>query len=528
VAAAAWGAVAASVLMHALIQASSYPVLTISSFAPIYPLLLVFITAVFWDGANAWTGWRVKGRANPPDEPAHASQSSEPVEPRLVGDDSPYQANTDQPVRAVSIRLAYLTWLGGALALLPFIVWHRQFRELFWFADDLFLLDQLTIYPFGEWVRAMFTESFVPVFKLLWAGVVFGFDGSYLAMLTMLWLTHALITLLLGRVLRLAGLPVAATLLVQFVFALTPGNIETLGWSVQWSAMLAIGFMLLGLWWWLRQPQPAAAFSWRSHLPLALCVALSAGAFSRGVVTGGLLAIAVVLPALLSADFRAALARLPAAGLCLLPAAAVAVVIKLNASGLQQQLAGHLGDVMEFGLSYFLLNPGHDLLGGSLHPVALLAVAALKAGVILAALALARGRVFHLLLLLLAYDLGSALLVGMGRHHTGFLASMSSRYQYSSLIATLPFVAVLFARLVDLVPAGRVRTTAATAALVIVAGLCLRGWPATLTEFTGWRGTELRRLMGAPATNDPAVRVPALDFMHIERAKALQRTYHLH
>ncbi|HKB56241.1 MAG TPA: hypothetical protein VKC51_01515, partial [Lacunisphaera sp.] len=45
VAAAAWGACAASVLMHAMIEATSFPVLTISSFAPIYPLLLVFVIA---------------------------------------------------------------------------------------------------------------------------------------------------------------------------------------------------------------------------------------------------------------------------------------------------------------------------------------------------------------------------------------------------------------------------------------------------------------------------------------------------
>jgi hypothetical protein len=49
-----------------------------------------------------------------------------------------------------------------------------------------------------------------------------------------------------------------------------------------------------------------------------------------------------------------------------------------------------------------------------------------------------------------------------------------------------------------------------------------------LAGFAGWRGTELRQLIAAPATPDPAARVPALEFMHIERAKALQRTYQLH
>jgi len=34
--------------------------------------------------------------------------------------------------------------------------------------------------------------------------------------------------------------------------------------------------------------------------------------------------------------------------------------------------------------------------------------------------------------------------------------------------------------------------------------------------------------MAAPYTTDPSATVPAFDFMHLERAKALQRAYDLH
>jgi hypothetical protein len=54
VAAAAWGACAAAVLMHAMIEATSFRVRAISSYAPIYPLLLVFIIAALWDAFAAW------------------------------------------------------------------------------------------------------------------------------------------------------------------------------------------------------------------------------------------------------------------------------------------------------------------------------------------------------------------------------------------------------------------------------------------------------------------------------------------
>ncbi len=507
VAAAAWGACAASVLMHAMIEATSFPVLTISSFAPIYPLLLVFIIAALWDAAAAW-----------------ATPSTTPARP---ADDIAPDQSPPAPPPATPLHRA-LPWLAGLAALAPFLIWHREFRELFWFADDLFLLDQLAEMGLPDWSTHVFSENFVPLFKLLWGGAAVAFDGSYAAMLWLLWLTHALNTFLFGRLLLRTGFPWFAALVTQLVFALTPANLETLGWSVQWSAVLAVTFLLLALWWYEKQPDDSRVFSWWRHLPLFLFAAASACSFSRGVLTGAVLALGLVLPALIGRDWRAVAQRLPGALLCLLPALLVAGVIVRYSSGNHQQLGGHWGEVLQFGASYFLLNPGHGLLGTSLHPVLLLLLGTTKLGVIAAALYFARGRVRHLLLLLLAYDLGNAVLIGVGRYHTGFLASLSSRYQYSSLLATLPFAALLLATALDRLPVVRLKSWTAAALVGLLAIYCLRGWPAELRDFTGWRGTDLRKLMAAPATSDPAVRVPALEFMHIERAKALQRAYHLH
>ncbi len=509
VAAAAWGACAASVLMHAMIEASSFPVLTVSSFAPIYPLLLVFIIAALWDAIAAWRTPRVT-----PPLPASTTAPDQTAPP---------------PAAPLTPLQRALPWLAGLAALAPFLIWHREFRMLFWFADDLFLLDQIARMGLRDWTVLVFAENFVPLFKLLWGGGVLAFDGSYTAMLWLLWLTHALNTFLLGRLLLRAGFPWLAGLVTQFVFALTPANLETLGWSVQWSAVLATSFLLLALWWHEEHRDDTRVFSWRLHLPLFLFAAASACSFSRGVLTGAVLALGLLLPALTARDWRAAARRLPGGLLCLLPALAVAGVIMLYSSGNHQQLGGHWGEVLQFGASYFLLNPGHVLWGGtSLHPALLLLLASTKIGVMAAALFFARGRVWQLLLLLLAYDLGNAVLVGIGRYHTGFLASLSSRYQYSSLLATLPFAALLLATAVDRLPLVRHRSWAAAVLVGLVAGWCLWGWPAALAGFAGWRGTEMRQLLAAPATSDEAVRVPALEFMHIERAKALQRTYHLH
>lgn len=507
VAAAAGGACIASVLIHAMIEVTSFPVLTISSFAPVYPLLLVFIVASFADAAAAW-----RGRSAAP-----AAVAGPPVDPAPA---------------AVPPAAWRAVLLAGIAALLPFVAWQREFAKLFWFADDFLLLDQLAQMGMWEWTTVAFAENFVPLFKLLWGGAVMASDGSYRAMLWLLWLTHVLNTWLLGRLLLRAGFAWPAALFTQAVFGLTPANLETLGWSVQWSAMLATAFLLLALDWRERlraAPDRAAGGFWRLEAPLAALAAASACSFSRGVVTGAVLGLSLLLPALLRRDFRALRPHLRGAGLCLLPAVAVAVLIKLGSAGNHQQLLGSWREVAEFSAAYFLLNPVYALLGGtSLHPAALVLLAAAKLGVMLAALRLARGSARQLLLVLLAYDLGSALLVGIGRHHTGFLAALSPRYQYGSLLAWLPFLAVLLEAAQARLPAARWRPWAAAAILAVVAAASLRRWPAELAGFTPWRGTGMRELLAAPATTDPDARVPALEFMHVERAKALQRAYGLH
>lgn len=53
-AAAAWGGAFSYLVLNALIQVTSFPVTAVSTFSPIYPLLLVFVIAMAWDAAEAW------------------------------------------------------------------------------------------------------------------------------------------------------------------------------------------------------------------------------------------------------------------------------------------------------------------------------------------------------------------------------------------------------------------------------------------------------------------------------------------
>lgn len=502
---AAGGSAAAFLLAQAVVEVTSYPVLVISSFAPVYPLLLLGAGVVLVEAAGAWAP------ARPPAAPPV------PAWPGLAWSPAP-----------AAPHLRWLPWVAGGAALLPLALWPDRFAELFWFADDLFLVDQIAQMGFWSWTVTFFTESFVPVFKLAWGGLLHAAGGSYFALIAALWVTHALNTVLFGRLLLRAGFPVVAVLFAQLGFALTVLNLETLGWSVQWSALLATTFLLLGLGW-QESRGGSPGWSWRRHGPLVLCAALSAGCFARGVLSGGVFALGLLLPALLAREFSSLRRAAPAALLCLLPAAAVALGITLLADGNPRHMDGQWGSAARFAATFFLLNPAHGLLGDPAPwsaPSILLAL--LKLAVVASGLRLARDRVRVVLLLLFAYDLGNAVLLGIGRHHTGLEAALGSRYQYGSLLATLPFAGLLLARGLAALPSPRTRQRLAFALLALLAALWLRQWPAALAPFVAWRGTEMRQLLSAPYTTDPTATVPALDFMHLERAKALQRAYDLH
>ncbi|MFT3830902.1 MAG: hypothetical protein QM691_14460 [Opitutaceae bacterium] len=510
-AAAAWGGGLVYLTIQAIIHVTSFPVLVISSFASAYPFVPLFIGAVAWDAIAAWVPARnVSPRIADELAPTARVETAEPAVP-----DAPWRRR--------------LPWVTGLIALAPFVLWHGEFVKLIWFADDLFLVDEISRLGLWQWLCVFFTESFVPLFKLGWGGALHAFGGSYLALLTLLWLTHALNVALLGRLLLRLGLPWFAAVAAQVVFALTPGNLESLAWSVQWSALLATTFLLLGLLVLENDPARDRRPSWRTTALLALCATASACSFARGVLTGGVFAVAVLAPAALDRDWRALLRRTPAALCALAPAVAVALAILLIPQGNQRHLDGHLFEVAQFAATFLFLSPGPQLCGADVTFATALLFGATKIALVAGGLLVARGRMRPLLLALLAYDCGNAVLLGIGRYHTGALAALGQRYLYGSLLATLPFAGFLLAHVATrFVAAVRLRAALAAALLLMLTVHFLRGWPAALAPFVAWRGTEMRALLAAPYNPAPDAKVPALDFMHLERAKALQRAYDLH
>ena len=438
--------------------------------------------------------------------------------------------NPDPPTEGSPKRLERLAPLAaGLLALAPLLFLRGEFAKLFWFGDDWDLLDQIQRFGFWHWTWQAFAENFVPLFKTLWGGSAYLFHGSYFWMIAALWLTHAVNTMQLGRVLRAFDFSWPAVLFTQVVFGLTCVNIETLGWSVQWSAVLATTFLLFALECQERGLPPRQAFPWRTPWTVVALAAASALCFSRGVLTGAVLALSSLWPATRPGSLPFPRRCLHAA-LFLLPALITTALIMSFAGGNQHHLRGHGEDITVFGLWNFCLNPLHRLLefdSWGLRTVWLLG--GVKVALIVWGLRYSQGRQRLLLVLLLAFDLGNSVLLGIGRYHTGLDATISSRYQYSSLLCLLPFAGLAFAHLLDRVPSRfNLRILTTTVLLITIAYGVVRRWPEEIHGFAFARGTETRRILTSEP-NPPAMgAVPGIPFLSTVRAKELIRIYNLH
>ena len=409
---------------------------------------------------------------------------------------------------------------SGALALAPLAAYHALFGRLFWFGDEFDLIDQIDRMGLWRWLWRPFAENFVPLFKLLWGAAVLLLHGSYPAMIAVLWLTHAANVVLLGRVMRACALPWMAVACALVPLGLAPSNLETLAWSVQWSAVLSVGFLLLALDGFLRRPASAGPLAWSAAS--ALC-------FSRGVLAGPALALACLWQGGgASPPGRPARTASRAAGY-LLPSAAVAGLIAVLSGGNEHHMAGHWGDAAVFGAWYWCLNPAYLLFrveSWGWHTVAVLGLVKLA----LAAWVLARstGRQRLLFALLVALDLGNAALLGIGRFHTGLPAAVGSRYQYASLIAIAPLAGFWISRQWGRLPLPAALRGALAAAALAAGALYLGlGWPAALEPFSRARGVESRRILFLESEWAPHS-VPGIPGLPMDRARALAAKYNLH
>jgi hypothetical protein len=439
------------------------------------------------------------------------------------------------PLSSSRLKRSLTASVCALLALLPLFWNWEEFSRLIWFGDDYDLLNQIRKVGFIRWVVSPFAENFIPVFKVFWGAALSFSAGDYRYMISMLWLTHALNAFLLSLLISRLGASPLTALGAAGVFALSSSLHETLGWSVQWSAILCTTFYLLGLHTLLSSCRVGQLVRWQFGV-LVGCAALSVFSFSRGmVVCGAFTCGGVVAPLYLR---RPCGRWWVAAGVCLLPAIVAAVTLFVFADGNHQKLFSSEGQklfsMVQFALTALALNPLDSLSYGAFSAGSI-SLAALALGLcvkaLLALLALYFIRLEKpavvLVFVLLLFDFGNALLLGIGRYHTGQAFALSSRYQYEFLLTFLVIAALALEGVLS--PLRRM-AAAVVGVAAILAWFCVAsGWPTTAKEWTRWRGQDgAQAVRELDAGQEPAQRwIGFPSFMPYEELKAVRQSFNL-
>jgi hypothetical protein len=424
--------------------------------------------------------------------------------------------------------LTRIPWLCGLLGLLPLFAFWSNFEKLYWFHDDWTLLSDMQQQGVGAWLWAPFAENFIPVFKALWAAAVWLVGGSYLGMIGLLWATHVAILLLFVSILSRCEFSWKAQAIAVLTLGLPWSNIETLGWATQWSSLLATMFFLLA-WVALLPFGPGGRDSGRAALWLVLPVVgvlLSALSFSRGVISGALLAFFAL------ADAHGPLSRRRfwlAAGLAAITLILLVVYRSMlhGYSNFQELTAARVASMVSYAAHYELMSPLYQLMPmphKTLSLTSLLIAGLVKIAVLVLGLRGASRQQWPLLATLLLLDLGTAALLALGRSNLPLDTAVSYRYQYISLLCFGPFLALAVLRGLDSLKSPIARQAALAVFMAGWAGLLGVPWARQSDRWAAWRGTEARAALTA-APPDQRFGLPEIT---AGRARELIQTYHLH
>lgn len=373
---------------------------------------------------------------------------------------------------------AWVIIAGSALlSILPLFAYWRQFSKLFFFHDDFLLLHELSGSTLFRWVMHPFVgESIVPLFKLLWVAAVWSFGGSYMALVVLQWLTHLSICLAFGWLLIRLRVPAMAAGFAVLTFGLPSSNIETLAWSMQWGSQLGLLFFLLAWHALLTILARQTAVGW--YVWYVFCIFASALCSSRGIVCGMLLGLFIALAG-------EGVRRIRLCAISLAPTAILILATWMFVPPFKETQVGHF----TYSLNYFLLNPLFSLvpIGKDPTDVSLIVFfGAIKLFVIGWVFYKSSRRLYPIFATLVAFDLATAAALGYARTWTGLSTTVSSRYQYISLLIFGPMAGIIIAGW---------RRGLKIIVLVVWIGLLAYRWGPTADYWAAWRGTGVREAL---------------------------------
>lgn len=414
-------------------------------------------------------------------------------------------------------------WLLAFLALAPLVVFWPKVSQIFWFGDEWDQLDLILTRGFWGWVASPFGENVAPLAKLTWGGLVMGAGGNYSLMLACVWALHVVNVGLLGAWMRAAKFRWFSVSLTLVVFGLASVHIESLGWSIVLIIVQATTFILAAGFWLEKRFDQHPSRGVPAVMPALL---LLAAAFTsvRGVPTGAAFA-ASAMAGFIASDFgsRPSWRSVAVSGAILLTTTLFSgAMVARFATGNHQNMGGAGGNywpAVEYAFYYWTLNPFHRLLdvAGIGYRTAVL-LGSLKIFIIAIGLRRANPGQLRLLVSLLLFEFASAALLGLGRFHTGIGTTISSRYQYLSVICTFPFAALVLESMIDRIRTNRLRAGLAVVAVAVAAVLAVRRWPAELSHWASWRGkAHIQALMSDPSP-PPTGAIPGIPSMPTDRA----------
>lgn len=393
-----------------------------------------------------------------------------------------------------------------ALCMSPLFVYWRQFSMLFFFHDDFMMLYELAGSTVFQWILHPFAgESIIPLFKLLWIGAIWLFGGSYMALIVLQWLTHLAICVAFGWLLIRLRMPALAAVFAVLTFGLPSSNIETLAWSMQWGAQLDILFLLLAWHALLTILERPAGVGW--HVWYVFCICASSLSSSRGVVSGLMLGLFIVL----SGQGRR---RIWLCVTSVAPTALLVLATWLYVPPFKETTVGHF----TYSLNYWALNPLFSLVPMRWHPTQVTIVVlfgAIKLVVIAWAFHKSGRSLFPFLATLVAFDLATAAALGYARTWTGLSTTVSSRYQYISLLVFGPMAGIIVAGW---------RRELKIVVFVLWIWLLAYRWEGTANHWAATRGIAIRNALAGNrpyAAFDPSR-------MSTGEARRLIKEYHLH